>query len=163
MGPAPARPHWEGKWTWEPFLSRITVHCTTKPSFSRTQNRNGTCLTNNECSEQGGTQSGNCAAGYTKCCIVYIVIIHQSIISLHSLVCTLLISLQFRRLLHLRFQRRRRPNHLPELFLRPESEFPFSLHGGGGNQVHRKESGGWWVIVEGLLAYTCASYHAKLK
>ena len=29
----------------------------------------GTCLTSSECSDQGGTRDGNCAAGFGVCCM----------------------------------------------------------------------------------------------
>merc|ERR1712223_2081396 len=32
-------------------------------------NRNGTCYTSTECSDNGGTASGNCAAGFGVCCL----------------------------------------------------------------------------------------------
>merc|ERR1712223_702829 len=32
-------------------------------------NRNGTCFTATECSDKGGTASGNCAAGFGVCCL----------------------------------------------------------------------------------------------
>merc|ERR1712141_810361 len=32
-------------------------------------NRNGTCYTATECSDNGGTASGNCAAGFGVCCL----------------------------------------------------------------------------------------------
>merc|ERR1712018_1101276 len=31
--------------------------------------RNGTCFTSTECSDKGGTVSGNCAAGFGVCCL----------------------------------------------------------------------------------------------
>ena len=32
-------------------------------------NRNGTCFTSSECSQKGGSQQGNCAAGFGVCCV----------------------------------------------------------------------------------------------
>merc|ERR1712061_6687 len=36
---------------------------------SNSDGRNGTCFTSTECSNKGGTASGNCAAGFGVCCI----------------------------------------------------------------------------------------------
>ena len=32
-------------------------------------NRNGTCYTTTECTDEGGTASGNCASGFGICCL----------------------------------------------------------------------------------------------
>jgi len=39
------------------------------PCRTGSSERNGTCYTENECSDKGGTASGNCAAGFGVCCV----------------------------------------------------------------------------------------------
>jgi len=43
--------------------------CASQSSIGNTKARNGTCFTSTECTEKGGTVSGNCAAGFGVCCL----------------------------------------------------------------------------------------------
>jgi len=43
--------------------------CQSTSTSTGSSNRNGTCYTENECSDKGGTVAGNCAAGFGVCCV----------------------------------------------------------------------------------------------
>merc|ERR1712050_242974 len=43
--------------------------CLSTDSISGSKDRNGTCLTNTECNDRGGSVNGNCASGFGVCCV----------------------------------------------------------------------------------------------